>query len=257
MYIKALQIISKIPWLTYILHKFWVLITNFRFNIILFKYKFLKLKIKSLSDRGQDKWVVKIFELYKSNYKGFFLEIGGADGFKNSNTFILEKYHDWKGILVEPDPVNFKKLKKNRNNAILVNKLVYEKNTTLPFLVNGELSQIYFTKEKNNKKIFKLKTITLKQLLDNCKAPKVIDYFSLDAEGSEENILTKSAIRKYVFLSITIERVTNSLHKLLIANEYAFVKTELYDSFYIHKTLKNFKKIKKEKFALFEAKQIN
>lgn len=256
MYIKILLIISKIPWLTYILHKFWVLITDFRFSIILFKYKFLKLKIKSLSDRGQDKWVVKIFELYKSNYKGFFLEIGGADGFKNSNTFILEKYHGWKGIIVEPDPVNFKKLKKNRNNAILLNKLVYEKNTTLPFLVNGELSQIYFTKEKN-KKIFKLKTITLQQLLDNCKAPKIIDYFSLDSEGSEENILTKSAISKYVFLSITIERVTNSLHKLLIANGYVFVQTELYDSFYIHKTFKNFKKIKKEKFTLFEGKQIN
>jgi hypothetical protein len=94
----------------------------------------------------------------------------------------------------------------------------------------------------------------LTQLLDKCKAPKVIDYFSLDSEGSESKILTKSAIKNYIFLSISIERATLALHNLLILNGYAFVKSEIYDSFYIHKKFKNFKKIYKEKFFEFDKK---
>ena len=87
-----------------------------------------------------------------------------------------------------------------------------------------------------------------------CKAPRVIDYFSLDSEGSEPNILTKSVINKYIFLSITIERITLAHHKLLISNGYAFVKSKIYDSFYVHKKFKNFDKIKKEKFFEFNKK---
>ena len=247
------NLISKISWLSYILHKSWILITDLRFYIILLKYKYLGQKILSLSDRGQDRWIIKIFELYKSNYNGFFLEIGGGDGFKNSNTFVLEKYHNWKGILVEPDPLQFRKLKKNRKKSISLNELVYDKNTTLPFSINGELSKINFTREKN-KKTIKLRTIKLEQLLYKCKAPRVIDYFSLDSEGSEPNILTKSVINKYIFLSITIERITLAHHKLLISNDYTFVKSKIYDSFYVHKKFKNFDKIKKEKFFEFNKK---
>ena len=51
-------------------------------------------------------------------------------------------------------------------------------------------------KQEKNKKTIKLKTIKLEQLLYKCKAPRVIDYFSLDSEGSEPNILTKSVINK-------------------------------------------------------------
>jgi len=247
------NLISKISWLSYILHQSWILITDLRFYIILFNHKYLGQKILSLSDRGQDKWVIKIFELYKSNYKGFFLEIGGGDGFKNRNTFVLEKYHNWKGIIVETDPSQFLKLKKNRKKSISLNELVYDKNTILPFSINGELSKISFTKEKNRKTL-RLKTIKLEQLLDKCKAPRVIDYFSLDSEGSEPNILTKSVIKKYIFLSISIERITLAHHRLLISNGYTFVKSKIYDSFYIHKKFNNFNKIKKEKFFEFDKK---
>ena len=77
-----------------------------------------------------------------------------------------------------------------RKKSILLNELVYDKNTILPFSINGELSKINFTREKN-KKTIKIKTIKLEQLLYKCKAPRVIDYFSLDSEGVGDKYFDK------------------------------------------------------------------
>ncbi len=52
---KILHIISKFPLLTFILHAHWVAIMNLKFKIILLKKNLFKIKISSLSDRGQDK----------------------------------------------------------------------------------------------------------------------------------------------------------------------------------------------------------
>jgi hypothetical protein len=53
----------------------------------------------SKSQLGQD-----IFALFTSNFKtgGTFLEIGAADGITLSNSYILEKYFGWTGVLCEP-----------------------------------------------------------------------------------------------------------------------------------------------------------
>ena len=42
-----------------------------------------------------------------------FVDIGANDGRKNDPLYHYILMYGWKGILVEPDPVNFKKLKKN------------------------------------------------------------------------------------------------------------------------------------------------
>ena len=73
----------------------------------------------------QDKEVVKY---YKEKQNGFFVEIGASDGIKYSNTLLLEKKYNWKGICVEPIPINFQLLCKNRPKSICCDKAVY--NTT-------------------------------------------------------------------------------------------------------------------------------
>ena len=52
-----------------------------------------------------------LFVIYFTGGKkdGFFLEIGACDGFKLSNTLVLEK-HGWKGIVSEPNPIWHNKL---------------------------------------------------------------------------------------------------------------------------------------------------
>ena len=52
-----------------------------------------------------------LFVIYFTGGKkdGFFLEIGACNGFKLSNSLVLEK-HGWKGIVSEPNPIWHNKL---------------------------------------------------------------------------------------------------------------------------------------------------
>ena len=247
-----LQALAKSKILTLIFHKLWLIYLILRSRYLYFKFHKLKKKINSLSDRGQDRWIINIFELQKEKYKGYFLEIGGGDGFSNSNTFILEHYFNWKGLLVEPDPDQFKKLRINRPYSSLSNNLIYDKDVNLNFLKNGELSKVL--KEKsNNVNIIEIKSISLNELLNKHKSPKIIDFFSLDVEGSEEKVLTEEVLNNYTFLSLCIERPTEKLHNLLLKKDYFFIQSNLYDCLYVNKNFKNFNKVllKKKKFTDF------
>jgi len=254
-YIKRffLHLLAKSKALTFILHSLWIIYTNFRSKYLHFKFFKLKKKIYSLSDRGQDQWVIDIFELKKKQYKGFFLEIGGGDGFSNSNTFILEKYFNWNGLLVEPDPEQFEKLKINRPNTLSSNQLIYDSDINLNFLKKGELSKVLLKRNSDDKNIIEKKSTSLKKLLESFKSPKIIDFFSLDVEGSEEKILTEDVLNNYTFLSICIERPTSKLHDLLLKKNYFFIQSNLYDCLYVNKKFYNFEKIfsKKKKFTGF------
>jgi FkbM family methyltransferase len=129
---------------------------------------------------------------------GFFVEFGAADGINLSNTFFLEKKLNWTGVLCEPSPTLFQKLRENRS-AILVNKCVWsDSNYFLDFLEteNLLLSTISsFSKSdshsQNRKKFVthKIESICLNDLLISTKAPKTINFMSIDTEGSEYSIL--------------------------------------------------------------------
>ena len=68
---------------------------------------------------------VDVIQFYKNKENGYFIEIGANDGINLSNTYLLEKNYNWKGICVEPIPDIFNKLKNNRPNSICVNKAIY------------------------------------------------------------------------------------------------------------------------------------
>lgn len=216
--------------------------------------------MKYKGQKGQDRWVIKdIFNLKKN---GYFVDLAASSGINGNNTYVMENNLNWNGICIEPNPTYFERLKKNRK-CHLANYVVDKKNNQeVKFRVdNGQLGGIvdkdtdnnykYRSKELKNAYILKLKTKTLQYILDYYKAPKVIDYLSLDIEGAEERALINFPFNKYKFLTITIERPTKKLEKLLFDNGYVFVmksKKVNYDSFYVHKSIPNFKKIKKEKY---------
>ena len=69
--------------------------------------------------------------------------------------------------------------------------------------------------KKLNHKISTKKTKSLEKILKENNAPKVIDYFSLDVEGAETDIIENFNFLNYKFLSITIERPTPKINKIL------------------------------------------
>lgn len=51
---------------------------------------------------------------------GFFMESGAHDGEDLSNTLFFERFRQWTGLLIEPQPQFYKKLKmKNRKSYTL------------------------------------------------------------------------------------------------------------------------------------------
>lgn len=157
-----------------------------------------------------------LFVLAESNFKrnGFFVEFGATDGCSLSNTFILEKDFNWSGILVEPGKIWQEELNKNRKVFIDHNCVWSSSGEKLVFneVERPSLSSVKGYERKEDRKIGKLNnkkyevnTITLYDLLKKYNAPKVVDYLSIDTEGSEFEILRDFKFKEYKFRVITVE----------------------------------------------------
>ena len=77
---------------------------------------------KYFSQCGEDAF---LNERYFNNKRdGVYIELGAIDGVLFSNTKFFEDQLGWRGVLIEPHPIQFKSLVKNRPNNILFNNLV-------------------------------------------------------------------------------------------------------------------------------------
>jgi len=223
------------------------------------KIFFLKIGfVNFFGSKDQDKWVIE--EIFNFKKKGFFLDLAATNGLMENNTFVLEHNYEWNGIAIEANDFFFKKLKKNRK-CICINETVGGSVGDVKFLEAGPTGGIVGDKYDNNfkkreallnklkNKIKIKKTKNLQKILEENNAPFIIDYFSLDVEGAETEIIKNFDFSKYIFLSMTVERPTPELNKILFENDYIFIKNYKVDSFYVHKSIKNIQMIKKDKFS--------
>ena len=60
-------------------------------------------------------------EKYLNFKNGFFIEVGANDGYAQSNTYYLEKFLGWRGILVEGIPELYQKCKRIRTKSFVYN----------------------------------------------------------------------------------------------------------------------------------------
>jgi len=166
---------------------------------------------KSKSQLRQD-----LFVLSELNYKrnGYFVEFGATNGIDLSNTYLLETEYGWNGILVEPATLWHKDLEINRKTIIDKRCVWKQSGESLVFNETNypELSSIdsfsssdLHAKAREDGKKYSVKTISLLDLLTEHKAPREIDYLSIDTEGSEFEILENFDFEKYRFKIITCE----------------------------------------------------
>ena len=67
-------------------------------------------------------------------HNGIFVEMGALDGVLFSNTKFFEDARNWRGLLIEPNSVEFEKLSVNRPNAISVNAAVCAQRQNVHFI---------------------------------------------------------------------------------------------------------------------------
>ena len=150
-------------------------------------------------DKSHSQWSQDIFVMYATGLKrgGTYLEIGGADGVAGSNTLALRDHLGWRGMLVEPDPAQYEKLSRNRPTDTLVNaaispqggrgKAVLRQIGGLSCLEDFKPDDLHAAERQSSTKLVTVETVDLTELLRTVGA---IDYFSLDVEGVEYDILS-------------------------------------------------------------------
>jgi FkbM family methyltransferase len=172
-----------------------------------------KQRALSRAQLGQDLWVMERLN-WKSN--GFFVEFGATDGVLLSNTWLLEMHYGWHGICAEPNPRLFARLQNNRH-CLLSQACVYSHSgDRLRFVLADAyggleaFGQDDVHREKREAyaaggAVIEVVTTSLVDLLDQHGAPAVIDYLSIDTEGSELVILEAMEWNRYQIRCITVE----------------------------------------------------
>jgi len=197
------------------------------------------------SEAGQDMLVKNNF--FKNQKSGFFVEIGAFDGIVGSNCYHFEKFMNWQGIAVEASPLQFEKLKKNRN-CKLMNVAIGSENKQVEFyevaegftqmsgINNSNFKNSFERIKKNsNSKINKIniKCKTFENLIPN---DQIIDLISIDIEGNEFDVLKSIDFGKYKIKVIIIENnVPNELSYLnffLEKNFYYFDRVGMDEIYY-------------------------
>ena len=211
-----------------------------------FNYLLVNIHLSS-SQRFQDLFVG--WMLNKRN--GIFIEFGACDGINISNTYYLEKYMDWTGILLEPAKSWHNEIKINRPNCIIDFRCVSNKSDDqVDFYENKEPALSSLNNNFFSKNSYKVKTISLndvvveyvEKLLKKSYEVNSIDFISIDTEGSEYEILKNFDLNKYAPKIIIVEHNFDSikskqLKELMESHNYLNVFPELtaYDYFFVLK----------------------
>ncbi|MEI6116355.1 MAG: FkbM family methyltransferase [Burkholderiales bacterium] len=211
-----------------------------------------------IPDRQLLAWVMEsqaqlwqdLFVLHELDMKrdGFFVEFGATNGVSLSNTFLLEKQFGWKGILAEPARCWHTALEKNRSAAI-EKKCVWSKSGEVLMFNETEVAELSTINAFNDTDShamsrtqgtnYPVETISLNDLLRRHGAPTMIDYLSIDTEGSELEILSHFDFSEFRFKIITCEHngteAREKIFDLLTANGYVRKHTELskFDDWYV------------------------
>eukprot|EP00747_Dinoflagellata_sp_TGD_P022066 gnl/TRDRNA2_/TRDRNA2_128881_c0_seq1.p1 gnl/TRDRNA2_/TRDRNA2_128881_c0~~gnl/TRDRNA2_/TRDRNA2_128881_c0_seq1.p1 ORF type:complete len:290 (+),score=33.54 gnl/TRDRNA2_/TRDRNA2_128881_c0_seq1:49-918(+) len=177
------------------------------------------LQALSYSQVGQDTAVLPLFEGVND---GFFVESGAYNGETDSNTLLLELRKKWSGLLVEPENINFAELmqKKRRAHAFhgcLSTTGDVQLVSLSPIDCGGpeypqtnECSTIGTA--VSPKGFVNVKCVPLAMLMEKTNRT-TIDFWSLDVEGAESEILDAFDFKKIEVGVVLVEMNNQTVRK--------------------------------------------
>ncbi len=202
----------------------------------------------SWSQRFQD-----LFGFWENDFAldGYFIEFGAMAGRDFSNSFAMERI-GWRGVVSEPHPGYHDRLMRNRTCEISTKCVLDRSGDTVTFRAvkgrpalstvdgyGGDDERSQFREEYVEHQV---ETISLGDLLDESGAPDVVDYLSIDTEGSEVTILGAYDFERRPFRAISVEHNhvhRDALYELLTGQGYRRKWPELsgHDDWYVHTEL--------------------
>ena len=209
---------------------------------------YLYLEIKSLLRRsfgnsysqwGED---IIIDNLLGRKKKGFYVDVGAYDPTRFSNTkrFYLQ---GWRGINIEPDPIRINKFYNLRPKDVNLNVGAANKNGMLNFFKFDPQTLSTFSKKAATDyqkqgytltETFKVKVNKLGQILEKECTNRQIDFFTIDTEGSDLEVLKSNNWKRFRPKVICIEGQGGNPEKLLIKLGYKKVYTNQTNSIFYY-----------------------
>lgn len=145
----------------------------------------------------EDQWIDRSWDIIGLPENGFCVDFGAADGVKLSNTWFLEKYHGYSGLLIDPDP-------RNEHDLLERPKCIFERAAVGPpgevsfgmcedpLLSGTQRSRIpsikSFIRSRHKaiqaQEVIRVQSRPLTEILDQHEIPRV-DFISIDVEGTE------------------------------------------------------------------------
>lgn len=211
-----------------------------------------KNNMKFYSQQNEDSEIYNLFFKNQPIKNGFFIELGAYDGIFASNTKFFEDHLGFNGILIEPIPSAYKKLKRNRSNCITYNNIITTKKD-VSFIGDSLTAGVKDTMSDSHKNNWGLNNLTEYKIETNRidsivkeNDIKYIDFFSIDVEGGELEVLKTIDWRIPIWLILIeltpenidvtklpekiktayLERIgkDNECRKILRENGFSFIK---------------------------------
>jgi len=214
------------------------------------------MKENYFSQYKQDKFLDDV--LFFKKEKGFYIDIGAHDGVTISNSLFFEKYRNWNGICIEPNPKVYQKLIKNRKSTNL-NVCIGDENKNVKFTqiegysemlsgitANYDLRHIKRIDKELEQKGGKRSEIEIQMIKLNdvqITKNKIIDFISIDTEGNEFNILKSIEFNKIEVNAIVVENNYKDLkiRNYLMNNGYKFIINLDSDDVYLKEELYSYR----------------
>lgn len=175
------------------------------------------------SSKSQSREDQMLLTWFNGLCNGTYIEMGALDGLTFSNSYLFEKQLAWSGVLIELSPSDYEKLKVNRPDNILINAAVCNERKKIHYLTNhktgtGAVDGIYefmpesfrsrwwneVTLENPGNQVKEIDCIPLSELLE--KTPYTyFDFYSLDVEGAELEVLKSIDFDKFSFGILFVE----------------------------------------------------
>lgn len=178
-----------------------------------------------------------LYELFKEQRVGFYVDVGAGDGIRFSNTYIFEQV-GWDGICIEPHPEDFQLLKKNRPKAVCLEAMAGELDGRglLGTSVTSGIHQRIFNKKGDlDPSVIQVSLVKLDSVLERLGVSK-IDLLSIDVEYSDDKVLQGIELLSWLPRVVVIEMDSQWIDKYFRKAGYVKARRHYFNSFFCRKS---------------------
>ncbi len=170
---------------------------------------------------------------------GVFVEAGANDGVNQSNTYYLERFRGWTGLLVEPAPALAMACRRNRRSPVAEAALVATEvpgasvelhcaglmSTVAGAMGDGDATARHVESGRRVQRLaaappVRVPARTLSALLDEAAITRPIDLLSLDVEGAEVMALRGLDLERHAPRCICVEARDEAAIAAVLGSRY-------------------------------------